>query len=150
MATNGEIQLAWGDGDHKFNIAKIAQILELEEKCGCGISEILVRIRDSKWHVNDLRETIRLGLIGAGIEPTKALILVKRYVDDRPLMENVQTALIILIAALVGVQGDEVGKKQTAERAKETPSSESTVDMSAPQSMDSVQPLDGHHDKPMN
>lgn len=143
MAINGEVELTWGDADYKFNIAKVGQILELEEKCGCGIAEVFGRIRDSKWRINDLRETIRLGLIGAGTDPSKALILVKRYVDDRPLIENVQFAMVILMAALVGVKGDDVGKKQTAERAKETPSSAAMADTSAPQSTDWALRSDG-------
>ena len=147
---NGEVELEWADGTHKFNIAKISQIFELEEKCGCGISEVFNRIRDSRWKLNDIRETIRLGLIGAGTEPMKALVLVQRYVDDRPLVESVQFALVILMAALVGVPGDEVGKKENAERTKEAQSSAATEGSSAPQSMASEPLSDGPQGKLMN
>ena len=37
MASNGEIELTWGDGTHKFNVAKIKSALELEEKCDAGV-----------------------------------------------------------------------------------------------------------------
>lgn len=121
---NGRIELAWGDGDHAFNVAKIGQALELEEKCGspgqpCGLMEILTRLREQRWRINDIRETIRIGLIGGGKKPLDALSLVKRYVDDRPLAENVQLAQVILIAAIVGVPGDEVGKDEAEQAAKE-------------------------------
>jgi tail tube GTA-gp10-like protein len=152
MAANGEIALAWADGEHKFNIAKIGQILELEEKCGCGVAEIYSRIREARWRFNDLRETIRLGLIGAGIDPNRALILTKRYVDERPWAENVQVALAILLAAMIGVQGDPVGKKPTADRTatNEAGPSTATAGLSDPQSMDSAARSAGIPDKSMN
>jgi len=150
MAVNGEIELAWADGQHKFNIARVGQILELEEKCGSGLSEVFSRLREGKWKLNDIRETIRLGLIGAGEDPLKALALITRYVDQRPLVESVQVAIVIVMAALVGVPGDEVGKKEKAERAAEAQSSETTGSSSAPQSTVSEQPLDGHQDRSMN
>lgn len=110
---NGKISLAWGDGDHDFNIAKIGQIFELQDKCGCGLKEIFNRLREDRWRFEDIRETIRLGLIGAGKTPAQALILTKRYVDERPLAENTQAAMLILMAAIVGPPEEE----QTAKKA---------------------------------
>lgn len=108
---NGDIELSFGDGDHKFNIAKIGQALELEEKCGgAGVAEILDRLRTNRWKLNDVRETIRLGLIGGGLTPVNALNVVKRYVDDRPWAESLLVAQAVMIAAVVGVPGDLVGK----------------------------------------
>lgn len=150
MVPNGKVEFVWGDGEHTFNIAKIAQALELEEKCGCGVAEIFDRLRNGRWYVNDLRETIRLGLIGGGMEPVKAHGLVKRYADERPWAESLQPATIIMMAAMVGVLGDQVGKKTEAERTTEgeTPSSDSMVDSSAPQSMGSDSKSDGHQEQP--
>jgi len=152
MAINGEIELVWGDGDHKFNIAKIGQVLELEEKCACGVAEIYTRIREGRWRFNDIRETIRLGLIGAGVDPNRALILTKRYVDERPWAENVQTALAILLSAMVGVEGDAVGKKPKADQTTKSEPGPSTemAGLSDPQSMDSVLHSASLHDKPTN
>lgn len=142
MATNGEIELQWGDGEHKFNIAKLRCVLELEEKCGCGIAEILSRIRDNRWKFSDVRETMRLGLIGGGMLPDKALTMTQRYVDERPWVENVLPAQAVLFAAMVGVQGDNPEKKTETERDKDNQSSGQTVDSPAPSSTDSVQPSD--------
>ncbi len=151
MAINGEVELTWGDGEHKFNIAKIGQVLELEDKCNCGVSEVYNRIREGRWRFNDLHETIRLGLIGAGMEPPKAMVLVRRYVDDRPWVESVQVALLILMSALVGVSGDEVVKKQKAEQTNEkVRSSETVAESSVPQSTVLPPHLGGPLDKQMN
>jgi hypothetical protein len=141
MAVNGEIELSWADGQHKFNVAKLKCVLELEEKCGVGFAEIYQRLVQGKWYFNDIRETLRLGLIGGGLPPDRALALINRYVDGEPMAQNVLPAQAVIMAALVGVQGDNPEKKTEADRAKENRSSP-TVDMSDPSSTDSVPPSD--------
>lgn len=141
MAINGEIEITWGDGEHKFNIARLKCVLELEEKCGAGVAEIFQRIQESRWKFNDIRETLRLGLIGGGETPEKALRLINRYCDDRPWAENVLPAQAVLIAAMVGVVGDNLEKKAQTEWAKESRST-ATGDSSAPLSTDLVPPSD--------
>lgn len=143
MTANGRVTLAWGDGDHEFNIAKIAHVLELEDKCGCGVREILTRIIERRWYVQDIREVIRLSLIGGGKSPVEALVLVKRYFDERPWEESVMTAQAILLASIVGVPGDEVGKDQaegTATGAMDA--------LSAPPSTETGAQSDGPQEKP--
>jgi Phage tail tube protein, GTA-gp10 len=145
MAINGEVTLTWGDGEHKFNVAKIKAVLELEEKCNAGIAEIFRRISDGKWRINDVRETLRIGLIGGGMPPDKAMRLINRYCDDRPWTESLQPAMVVLMAAMVGVPGDDVGKKATTERAKENQPSQTMADMSVPSSMESEPQSDSLH-----
>ena len=137
MAANGEIELTWGDGEHKFNIAKLKCVLELEEKCNAGIAEVFQRIQQSRWKFNDIRETLRLGLIGAGTDPQRALALINRYCDDRPWAENVLPAQAVLIAAMIGVPEDPLGKKQQTDRAKEELSTMKTESSSDPLSTES-------------
>jgi len=121
---NGTIEMTWADGDRVFNVARIALLLELEEKCGAGLATVYGRLVGKAWTVNDVRETIRLGLIGGGLAPAAALALVKRYVDDGPqrigLIENAMTALAIVQAAMLGVRDDPVGKKPTGRHRRET------------------------------
>jgi hypothetical protein len=134
---NGTIELAFGDGDQTFNVARIGQALELEEKCGAGVSEILDRLRTNRWKLNDVRETIRLGLIGGGMTPVNALNLVKRYVDERPWGESLLVAQAVMIAAIIGVPGDLVGKtKAGGPRARRRRAS------SAPRSTEQAPPSD--------
>lgn len=82
----------------------------------------VLRSLGGDWRVDDVRETIRLGLIGAGTTPTEAWLLVSRYVDGVPLTECIGVASEILMHALVGEAGDPVGKKETgkAPRRKKT------------------------------
>lgn len=131
---NGRIELTWGDGEHVFNIAKLAQVFELEDKCGCGVNEVFNRLREGRWKFNDVREPIRLGLIGGGKNPAEALLLTKRYVDERPWAESILTAQMILMAAIVGVEGDNPAKKTDADRAADSGSTTMTAGSSDPQS----------------
>lgn len=108
MAASARITLLWGDGDRTFRLA-IGQLRELQDKCDAGPAEILGRLSNGTWRVDDIRETLRLGLIGGGATPTDALVLVARYVDSRPLMENVMPAQAVLLAAIVGEE-DPPGK----------------------------------------
>lgn len=64
------------------------------------------------WRVDDVRETIRLGLIGGGMTPSDAYLLVATYVDARPLAENISLAAEVLLHAVIGDPDDPVGKPE--------------------------------------
>lgn len=120
MSRSGAITFDWADGAHTFRLA-IGQLRELQEKCDAGPQVLLRRLSDGSWRVDDVRETIRLGLVGGGAAPTRALDLVRVYVDDRPLLENVGPAQAILMAALVGApDGEAPGKPRRRRRAATT------------------------------
>lgn len=106
---SARITFDWADGSHTFRLA-IEQLRELQDKTGVGPAALFDRIASRLWRVDDLREVIRLGLIGGGMEPLDALALVKRYVDARPLLESVEPAWRIIMAALVGPGDDRPGK----------------------------------------
>lgn len=101
---HGQLELTWGDGPHVFRLA-IGEIRELQEKTGCGPMELVKRMIHGTWRIDDIRETVRLGLIGGGLDPIKSLSLVARYVDQRPLAESVPVAQAVLSVLLFG--GDE-------------------------------------------
>lgn len=145
MTANGRVTLSWADGEHDFNLAKIGLVLELEDKCGCGVMEVFSRLREGRWRFNDIRETVRLGLIGGGKTPPQALLLTQRYVDVRPWQENVLTAQAVLMASIVGVPGDEVGKRPV--EGTETEATEASA-LSAPQSTEPAPSSDGPQEKP--
>lgn len=122
MSRSASVTLEWADGEYPFRLG-IKQIEELQEKTDCGPYFLLSRLLNGTWKVHDARETIRLGLIGGGMAPDKAITLVKRYVDDRPLLESVKPASAILSAACIGApDGEEPGKGKAA-RAKDRKSS---------------------------
>lgn len=138
MTSSASIDFEWADGHYQFRLP-IGQLRELQEKCGAGPRVIFERLRSGMWMVDDIRETIRLGLIGGGTAPIPARALVERYVDARPLSENVMAATSILLAAIVGVPDDNVGKK-LAGKAKR----KATVASSSPPSTATGPSSDGH------
>lgn len=129
MPANGKVVLVWIPGEHEFNIAPIKCVLELEQLCNAGVSEIYNRLLAGTWHYNDVRETIRLGLIGAGMKPDKALDMVKRQVDAPPddggWFALALLATRILEASIIGVPGDNPFKKKET-KPEEPPASESS------------------------
>lgn len=151
MTSHGKVRLTWADGDYEFNVAKLGIRLELEEKCDAGTQLIFRRIQTGEARFNDIRETIRLGLIGGGMSPEEAVVLVRRYVDEQPRAINSLIAASILAAEIVGVEGDEPGKKDEADRVNPE-ASRSSEKMSAsadPLSTVSEQELDLPQDKSM-
>lgn len=123
-----QVSLVWGDGEYTFRLSLLGTI-ELEEKCDAPWTVIQRRVEAGEYKRSDLRETIRLGLIGGGMEPTKAMTLVKRYVDDRPGAESWMPARLILHAAIFGFVEDakeDVAPAGKPEAAPVTPPSVST------------------------
>lgn len=119
-AFDGGITAPFGDGDQTFRLA-LAQLLELQEKADAGPMELLARLRGISWRVQDVRETVRLGLIGGGMSPPDALRLVQRYVDGRPLLESVPIAALVLMAALQGPEEIAPGKAEATEETGASP-----------------------------
>jgi hypothetical protein len=120
VSADGSILLGWAGEDRKFRLG-IGQLRELQENVNRWRAEIgapligpmsLARSLQAvdAWP-GDVREVIRLGLIGGGTPIAQVPALVARYVDERPLAESTVVAHAVLIAALVGVPDDPVGKK---------------------------------------
>lgn len=113
---DGSLTFLWGDREHRFCLP-IGQLIELEEKCNAGAPEIFQRLIEKKWKVTDLREILRLGLVGGGgVSPVDANVLLKRYFDDpaRPLIQHVEPAVNILFTALMGPVDEPMGKGEPA------------------------------------
>lgn len=127
MSAVGTVRIVWGNGEDDFCLAKTGQIFALEDKCRCGIAEILQRLHSRRWYLNDVRETIRLGLIGGGMDAERALRAVQIHVDGQPLAPSVLIAQAIIAAVLVGVPDDDVGKNAAAEAATQAQVSSTTT-----------------------
>ena len=130
MSTTAAMVLLWGDGEYRFRLG-IKEIRELQEKTGVGPHALLRRVVAGDWRVDDLRETIRVGLIGGGLEPTKAMVAVLRYVDDRPLLESVEPVVQILNGVLAGWASDPVGKEKPARKGRKATASTSPASTAA-------------------
>lgn len=112
---NGSIRFVWA-GDERYFRLRIGELRELQTLCDAGPEEIKDRILAGKWRVDDLREILRLGLIGGGMEPMKVIALLKLHFDDVEPLKNKTPAFLVITAGLCGDPTDEVGKKDQAEK----------------------------------
>jgi hypothetical protein len=130
-AEDGSITLQFGDADYTFRIA-FGQWRELQEtvnapRLACnhpvvGPMELLQLLNTFNAWPHDVREVIRLGLIGGGMKPDRALVLVKRYVEGRPHGDAIMTARVVLHIAMFGPPDDQTGKAKAPARPEATAS----------------------------
>lgn len=132
---NGAVDLDFGDASHVFRLA-LGELEELQEKTGVGPFVLLNRLINGDWRLADVRETLRIGLVGGGMEPIAALNLVRRYVDRRAAwLANSSLARLVMLAALAGAPEEEPGKdgapkaetEASPSRADALPSESSTA-----------------------
>ena len=111
MGRDAKIDLDWADSHYDFRLAW-GQLIELQEQCDAGPFVILQRLSTGQWKLHDISHTIRLALIGGGVEPAKAMKLTRDYVESRPPLENVMLARGILGVALQGAPDEKPGEAE--------------------------------------
>jgi Phage tail tube protein, GTA-gp10 len=128
-------------GEGYYDLALPLGCLEnLEEIRGVGCFDLVRRVAASQWYARDIFETIRLGLIGGGMSPTKALDITTRNVTSGYLAEYAGLATEVLGLAIQRREHDPVGE-QSGEETTETPQT-MTEESSSPKSM-AQQPKSG-------
>lgn len=115
MSRDARIELDWAEGLYSFRLGW-GELSKLQEACDAGPYVILNRLHDGGWRVEDISSVIRLGLIGGGLEPAKALKLTRAYVEARPPQENLIPAQAILGVAIFGAPDETLGKGQAADQ----------------------------------
>lgn len=118
------IEREWGDGVYRFRLG-LGELREIQEKTGTGALLLLRRMATHGWFIDDIREVLRLGLIGAGTEPVKALKLVDRYCEPskNALLPCVELAVTLLGRAISGPEDDPVGNGEAGKVATESSTS---------------------------
>lgn len=94
------VVLNWAGGEHPF-LLRIGDRLALEDACKCGVGPILSRLMSVQvgafeWRQNDVLETLRLGLIGAGMDRVEAQRLVHTADGQVGLVSLAPVALSVL------------------------------------------------------
>lgn len=118
MNNQGQVVLAFGDGEHAFKLM-VQGILEIEEKCDAPFASIFARVSAGAYKFADVYETLRLGLIGGGKSPVEAKKIVDRYTV--PLAESSAIARVVLAAVMFGFEAAPLGK-ETAAPSEQSPS----------------------------
>lgn len=117
----------FGGRDRVFKL-RLGECAELEISRRCGLAAIYHRLATLQWFVDDIRETVRLGLVGGGTLPAEADFLIARHVDadDAPRGQWLQLAVDILTVAIDGMPkplpGKTTGEGESAPPATSPPS----------------------------
>lgn len=135
MSADGSITMFWGDEEYKFRYA-IGQFRELQEKVNerrtrigaplIGPMALLSTLRANDAWPDDVRDVLRIGLVGAGMQPKDAQAKLIRYFDNRPLLENMLPAFTVLFAGLVGDPAEKIAEDDAKKKTAETPTSQSS------------------------
>lgn len=132
MSADGSITLVWGDGENRFRYA-IGQFRELQEKINgrrmaigaplVGPMALLRLLQANDAWPDDIRDVLRIGLVGGGLAVPDAHRKLVTYFDGKPPLESMLTAYTVLLAGLAGAPEDDVGaKKKATMTAKTNPS----------------------------
>jgi len=127
------VVIRWPGGEHAFRLG-LGELRAIQRLTDCGPEFLMHRISAGQWHVDDLREVIRNGLIGAGMVHVEAMKLVDRTFETTPSAISFKVpALDLLGAYLYGPQDDPVGEDMPVEP---TPANEPTASGSSAPSTD--------------
>lgn len=97
------VRAPFGGRQRNFQL-RLGEMSELERICNAGIGEIMARLATHRFSVNDIWESIRLGLEGGGASALEAEALVMRYHPPAyPIADFLSLAVKIVQAAVNGV-----------------------------------------------
>lgn len=124
---HGRITEDWADGVYSFRLG-YGEWQELDALLKVGPITILRGLLDPfEARFNWPREVIRLGLIGGGTDTITALRLVRRYVDEAPLVISVHLARRIVEASIYVPEGQSVGEAKAVRTTDESTSEPPTA-----------------------
>lgn len=102
---------------------KLGELKKLQEKREASPNLVYLRLHQGLWMIEDITETIRLGLIGGGMDNKAAYEFVNLHVREGYLYEFATIAKAILGAAVVGVSEDNADEGEPeAPETEPTPS----------------------------
>lgn len=107
---SASITRPFADGEYHFAYP-FGELVKLQEARDCGPQVLQQRLLGNDWRVEDIREVIRFGLIGGGMTPVEASKLVKRWVEERPPLENLELAGLLSLVAINGPPDERVGEQ---------------------------------------
>lgn len=105
------VTLTWEGGEHAF-LLPIGALMAVQDACDAGPQEILVRLGNGRWRVQDIEAVLRHGLEGGGLAKADAQKLVRQCIERAGLLALVSVAYRVMAVALTGVEDDPVGEPE--------------------------------------
>lgn len=106
-------------GRERRFVLRLGDIMDIEQACGDGkdsapVGVIFQRLSTGRFSVKDVVHTLRFALVGGGMEPIKALSLVRDRVEGGSgLLRDGEIALQLLMMVMAGVE--DAGPSDNAE-----------------------------------
>lgn len=100
MARPAAPTIAWPQGEHAFWL-NVGELRALEQNCDAGFMVVWQRLMAGQARIDDIFHTIRLGLIGAGMVPEKAMALTVKAFDESSAVTLMRTAEPILRVSIL-------------------------------------------------
>lgn len=122
----------WVGGEHVFAF-NLGELEALQNATGSGPGEVFGRLYASlenpitgPWLVGDVIDTLRIGLIGGGMDASEARAKVKAAFDRHGVSELIGIAAEVLLTALQPHEGQDAGKPRGEAPPKNGTSGKST------------------------
>ena len=132
------VVLVWPGGEHEFAL-RLGELEALQIASDSGPGEVLLRLHTSMadanplvgpWRISDVIDTIRLGLIGGGMDGIEARNQVRKAVERHGIPDLIPTAAEALLFSL-SPRADEDGDIAPGEaEGAETPRENGTSEAS--------------------
>jgi hypothetical protein len=134
MSADGSVTVIWGDGENKFRFA-IGQWRELQEKINgrrlaiglpsIGPMTLLATLRAHDAWPDDLRDILRIGLVGGGLPIKEVHQKLVNHFDNTPPYPHNLVCFVVLSASLMGPPDDRVDDVKKKKKAETTSPSNS-------------------------
>lgn len=127
MSWDGSVELPFGDNIYRFRLGW-GELIKLEESRDAGCLLILDRLHNGQWRAPDIREVLRIGLIGGGLDPLVALGKVRQYVESAPLLTSLMIAQRVMMEAMIDSSASQDDLKKSLEKAMSSASTPDPTD----------------------
>lgn len=107
-------ELVWPGGENTFML-NIGELRALEQRTNAGAFVVMTRLLTSQWKIDDVVATIRLGLVGGGMDEKDAKTLVDQTLEQASPYRLTLTAAAILEHALMWDANDTPGELEAGE-----------------------------------
>lgn len=95
-------------GEGYFDLClRIGELITLQEKTGVGPYVLANRLMLGEWRVEDVIETVRLALIGGGMDNRTAFDLVSRTIIEGNIFDYAAIAGSAVMTSIMGVDDEQ-------------------------------------------